>query len=97
MTMKALNKLVARAIVDPNALQAFVDGNVEAILKDYDFSDEMRTTLSSIHATNFAEFSIIAYRHVKAAEEAAQPRIELPSPLEGLLPDEDKQDDEQVA
>lgn len=97
MTMKALNKLVARAIIDPNTLQAFVDDNIESILKDYDFSDEMRSTLSSIHASNFAEFSIIAYRHVKAAEEAAQPRIQLPSPLEGLLPDEDQQDDEQVA
>lgn len=97
MTMKALNKLVARTIVDPNSLQAFADGKIEAILKDYDFSDELRTRLTSIHATNFAEFSIIAYRHVKAAEEAAQPRIEVPSPLEGLLPDEDKRDDEQVA
>jgi len=39
---------------------------------------------------------VIAYRYVKAAEEVTV-RIQLPSPLEGLLPGQDRAEDEQAA
>ena len=97
MSMQALNKLVARSIVDPDMVQAFNGGDISAVLEDFEFEAELKTRLSSIKATNFAEFSVLAYRTVKAAEEAKAPRIELPSPLEGLKDDRDQAAGEQVA
>ena len=90
MSMKALNKLVARSITDPNVVQAFAEGSFTSVLEDYEFSAELKTRLSAIKAPTFAEFSIVAYRTVKAAEQAMKPRIDLPSPLEGLLDDSDQ-------
>jgi hypothetical protein len=97
MSMKALNKLVARSIVDPSVMQAFGDGSFTSVLEDFEFNAELKTRLTSIQAPNFAEFSILAYRTVKAYEMAQKPRIELPSPLEGLLDDRDQASGEQVA
>lgn len=98
MSMQALNQLVARSIVDPSVVQAFSNGTVTSLLHQFDFSDELRTRLTDLHATSFAEFSILAYRTVKAVEEITQPRIQLPSPLEGLVNDRNQAaSDEQVA
>ncbi|MGA9533228.1 MAG: hypothetical protein WBR18_10975 [Anaerolineales bacterium] len=97
MSMQALNKLVARSIIDPSVMQSFTDGSFAMVLEDFDFSAELKTRLTSIDAPTFAEFSILAYRTVKAVEEAQTPRIELPSPLEGLLDDRDQASGEQVA
>ncbi len=96
MSMQALNQLVARSIVDPAIVQAFSAGRVADILSDLDFSPEMRASLIDLRAGTWAEFAIMAYRLVKAA---AQPvaRIELPSPAEGLLPNEAKASKRQVA
>jgi hypothetical protein len=96
--MQALNQLVARSIVDPSVALAFSSGTVTSLLEQFDFSDELKTRLTDLHATSFAEFSILAYRTVKAVEEITQPRIQLPSPLEGLVDDRDEAaGDEQVA
>jgi hypothetical protein len=98
MSMQALNQMVARSIVDPSVVQAFSNGTVTSLLEQFDFSDELKTRLTDLHATSFAEFSILAYRTVKAVEEITQPRIQLPSPLEGLVDNRDQAaDDEQVA
>lgn len=97
MSMQALNKLVARSIVDPTVVKSFSDGGFNSILDNYDFSAEVKNRLSSVKCTNFAEFSIVAYRTVKAFEEAQQPRIDLPSPLEGLMDKRDRDSGEQVA
>lgn len=98
MSMQALNQLVARSIIDPSVVQAVAEDNITSLLEDFGFSDELKTRLSDLHATSFAEFSILAYRTVKAAEEVAEPRIQLPSPMEGLFDDRDQAaDDEQVA
>jgi hypothetical protein len=98
MSMQALNHLVARSIVDPSVALAFSNGTVTSLLDNFDFSDELKTRLTDLHASNFAEFSILAYRTVKAVEEITQPRIQLPSPLEGLVDDRDQAaGDEQVA
>lgn len=97
MSMQALNKLVARSIIDPTLMQAFNEGKITSMLEDFEFEAELKDRLTSIVAPTFAEFSIIAYRTVKAAEEAAAPRIQLPSPLEGLMDDRDQASDEQVA
>jgi hypothetical protein len=56
----------------------------------------MREHLTKLEAESWAEYSVLAYRFVKAAEEATV-RIKLPSPLEGLLPDRGKAKGEQVA
>ena len=96
MSMQALNQLVARSIVDPAIVQSFGAGTIDDVLAELDFSAEMRRSLAGLHASSFSEFAVLAYRHVKAAEEIV-PRVQLPSPLEGLLPDRSQAGREQVA
>lgn len=88
MSMQALNRLVARSIIDPTVLQSFGSGHIGEVLGDLDFSPEMRRTLTGLEADSWSEFAIQAYRVVKAAERPAV-RVELPSPLEGLLEEQD--------
>lgn len=89
MSMQALNRLVARSIVDPSVLQAFGAGQMGQVLGELDFSPEMRLTLAGIEAGSWTEFAVQAYRTVKASEKPAV-RIELPSPMEGLLRDQEQ-------
>jgi len=96
MSMQALNQLVARSIIDPAIVQSFSAGAIGDVLAEMDFSTELRRGLAGLHATSFSEFAVLAYRHVKAAERLV-PRVQLPSPLEGLLPDSSQSDQEQVA
>lgn len=96
MSMQALNHLVARSIVDPSVVQAFSAGTMDAVLADLAFSPGLRASLAQVQAASWAEFAVIAYRTVKNAEIQA-PRIQLPSPLEGLLPGADQAGREQVA
>jgi len=95
MSMKALNQLVARSIIDPSVVNAFSYGDIGAVLSDLDFSSDMRVRLEHLEAGSWAEFATLAYRLVKAAEETVR-HVQLPSPLEGLLPG-DVRADEQVA
>ena len=85
--MQALNQLVARSIIDPTIVQAFSSGQVGEILADLDFTSELRSKLASITTDTWAEFAVIAYRLVKVVEPVRTP-IELPSPAEGLFPEE---------
>jgi hypothetical protein len=96
MSMQALNHLVARSIVDPSVVQAFGDGTLDDILADLAFSGDLRASLAGVKAESWAEFAVLAYRTVKAAE-APVIRFQLPSPLEGLRPDADIAGREQVA
>lgn len=96
MSMQALNQLVARSITDPTVAQAFGAGQIGDILSDLGFAPEMRQGLAAIQAGTFAEFAVLAYRAVKAAEVPVA-RIQLPSPVEGLLPKSGKADEERVA
>lgn len=96
MSMKALNQLVARSIIDPNVVNAFNAGNIGAVISDFDFSNRLVSLLGEVEAGSFAEFSVQAYRLVKEAELANETN-RLPSPLEGLLSDGDAAANEQVA
>ena len=97
MSMQALNQLVARSIVDPTVVQSFRSGRIGDVLDELEFTPDMRAQLEGIESDSWAEFAVISYRFVKAAEMPA-PRIELPSPAEGLFPDERSQaNQEQVA
>lgn len=89
MSMQALNRLVARSIIDTSVVQAFGAGRIADVLSELDFSPEMRLTLTGLDADSWAEFAIQAYRVVKAAEKPTV-RVELPSPLEGLMSEQDK-------
>jgi hypothetical protein len=89
MSMQALNRLVARSIIDPTVLQAFGSGQIGQILGEHDFSPEMRLSLAGIEAGSWTEFAVQAYRTVKASEKPAV-RVELPSPLEGLMQEQEK-------
>lgn len=95
MSMQALNQLVARSIMDTQVLESFNKGHIGEVLKEYEFSPELRQQIEGLQANDWAEFAILSYRVVKAAEVPAR-RIVLPSPMEGLLPD-DARSDEQVA
>ena len=97
MSMQALNQLVARSIVDPTIVRSFRSGKIGDVLDELEFTPDLRAQLEGIESDSWAEFAVISYRFVKAAEMTA-PRIELPSPAEGLYPDERSQaDQEQVA
>ena len=96
MSMQALNQLVARSIIDPAILKMYESDQIEGVLAELHFSPTLRKRLSSLEAENFAEFSLLAYRVVKASEESAR-RVELPSPAEGVLHARDNSDREQVA
>jgi hypothetical protein len=96
MSMLALNQLVARSIVDPAIVQSFTAGRIADILSELEFSPELRTQLSSLNAETWTEYAVLAYRTVKAAE-PVRTQIELPSPAEGLRPEEKQIGKEQVA
>jgi hypothetical protein len=96
MSMQALNHLVARSIVDPSVVQAFGNGTLDDILADLAFSGDLRASLSGVKAESWAEFAVLAYRTVKAAEMPAI-SFQMPSPLEGLRPDSGLAGREQVA
>jgi len=95
MSMQALNRLVARSIIDPSVLQAFGAGRISDVLADLNFSSDIRRSLSGLQAESWSEFAVQAYRMVQAAEQPVV-RIQLPSPVEGLL-NEGRTDQEQVA
>ena len=88
MSMQALNHLVARSIVDPSVTSAFAAGDIDPVLSDLGFNAELRASLLSLGAGSWAEFAVLAYRAVQAAE-APVVRVQLPSPLEGLRPSAD--------
>lgn len=97
MSMQALNQLVARSIMDPGVLRAFQAGQIGEVLKDLGFGQELRERLTELQAASFAEFAVLAYRVVKATEQA-QVRPAFPSPLEGLIDEaRDKGSAEQAA
>lgn len=96
MSMQSLNQLVARSIIDPGILEAFSTGRMGSVLEDMDFSADLRHSLAGIEAGSWAEYAVLAYRVVKAAEVPAM-RIELPSPLTGLIPDQDRAEEERAA
>ena len=95
MSMQALNRLVARSIIDPTVLQAFGAGRIGDVLGELSFSPGIRRSLAGLQAESWTDFAVMAYRMVQAAEEPAV-RIQLPSPVEGLL-QENRTDQEQVA
>lgn len=96
MSMQALNQLVARSIIDPTILKNYAAGQIDDVLAEMHFSPELRKRLSGLEADSFAEFSLLAYRVVKGTEEQVG-RIELPSPMDGLMDAQQRSDREQVA
>lgn len=96
MSMQALNHLVARSIVDPSVVRAFDTGTLDGVLADLAFSPALRSSLADIRAESWAEFAVLAYRTVRAAEVPVL-RTQLPSPVEGLLPEAGRAGREQVA
>ncbi|HET7011399.1 MAG TPA: hypothetical protein VFI11_11545 [Anaerolineales bacterium] len=95
MSMQALNRLVARSIIDPTVMQAFGAGRIGDVLAELNFAPEVRRVLAALRTDTWSEFAVMAYRVVEAAEEPVV-RIQLPSPVEGLLR-EDQTGKEQVA
>lgn len=96
MSMQALNQLVARSIIDPGIVNAFGTGEFGDLIANYEFDSDVANRLLSLKANSWAEFAVLAFRVVKAAEVPAA-RIELPSPLEGLMSDQDQGEEEQAA
>jgi hypothetical protein len=96
MSMQALNQLVARSIIDPSVVQNFSAGSIGEVLSELDFSQELCEKLSTLTADTWAEFSVLAYRIVKSVEQVPA-SIELPSPADGLITEENQISKEHVA
>jgi hypothetical protein len=96
MSMQSLNQLVARSIIDPGVVQAFHAGRIGEVLSELEFTPQMRADLVDLQAESWAEFAVLAYRAVRAAELPVR-RIELPSPAEGLLSAQSDADEQQAA
>ncbi len=96
MSMQSLNQLVARSIIDPGVVQAFHAGKIGEVLAELEFTPEMKADLVDLRAETWAEFAVLAYRVIRAAAQPAR-RIELPSPAEGLLPNQSRADEQQAA
>jgi hypothetical protein len=96
MNLRSLNQLVARSIIDPGVVQAFSSGNMTEILSEMEFTPELRSDLGQLQASSFVEFAIKAYRIVKASECKAL-EIDLPSPVAGLIPEQDCIEGDQAA
>ena len=96
MSMQSLDQLIARSIVDPTIVQKFMSGQVDEMLGEMDFQPELTSHLCSLKADTFAEFAILAFRVVSASEVTTQ-RIELPSPMDGLVSDSKDSGKEHVA
>jgi hypothetical protein len=84
MSMRALNKLVGRSMMDPIMLRAFDASRVEDLLYELDFAPELRERLSGIQAGSLQEFAVQSYAIV-AEFETGPVRMELPHPAEGLI------------
>lgn len=96
MSMQTLNQLVARSIIDPSIVQSFAAGQIDDVIAELDFSPDLQSRLGDLEVGSWTEFALLAYRVVKAAEEPIR-RIELPSPMEGLVQEEKRADKGQVA
>jgi hypothetical protein len=96
MSMQALNQLVARSIIDPGIVQAFSAGSIGDVIAGCDFESDVADRLCTLEAKSWSEFAVLAYRVVKAAEVPAA-RIELPSPVDGLMSDQERGEEEQAA
>ena len=96
MSMQALNQLVARSIIDPGVVQAFNTGRIGDVLSDLDFTADLRGRLAQVRVETWAEFAVLAYRIVRA-EVQMPARIQLPSPVEGLLPKQERASKRHVA
>jgi hypothetical protein len=94
--MQSLNQLVARSIIDPGIVQAFASGSVSEILKDMELTPELRSDLGQLQANSFVEFAIKAYRIVKASETELL-NIDLPSPVVGLVSNQECLEGDQAA
>ena len=87
MSMRALNKLVGRSIMDPAMLQAFDAGRIEDLIQELDFAPELRKQLCDIQAGSFEEFAARSYVTVSEYEKSPV-WIDLPHPAEGLVSSE---------
>ncbi len=73
MSMQALNHLVARSIVDPSVVSAFGAGDLDPILCDLGFSGELRTSLSGLQASSWAEFAVAGLPGGPGVRNAGEP------------------------
>ncbi|MEW6567037.1 MAG: hypothetical protein AB1449_02500 [Chloroflexota bacterium] len=83
MNMKALNRLLGRATIDPSLVNAVQAGRIDDLLAEDEFSPEIRRELLQLEASTFSDFAVQAYELVRARE-AAEARQRLPSPSLGL-------------
>lgn len=83
MAIRTLDKLVARAIVDPAISHAVCNGSRAEVLDDLGFQTEMREQLTALEASTWEKFAADAYRLVAQAEPIAAMQS-FPSTAEGL-------------
>lgn len=60
--VRSLDRLLGRSVVDPEVAQAYEAGQVELLLKGYDFPNQLRTELLGLEASSFKEFAAEAFK-----------------------------------
>jgi hypothetical protein len=83
MAIRNLDKLVARAIIDPEVSHAVCNGSRAEVLAGAGFQAEMREELTALEASTWEDFAADAYRIVMQSEPVAMLK-RFPSTLEGL-------------
>ncbi|MGB2895423.1 MAG: hypothetical protein WBB65_04570 [Anaerolineales bacterium] len=84
MMMKILDKLLGRALIDTAFHVALENGEVEKLIEEYEFCDEIQSALRSIRANGFVDFANQAYSIVYQ-HDSNDPDIPFSWPTEGLL------------
>jgi hypothetical protein len=84
MTIRAFDRLVARAIVDPRISYAVSNGSRAEILAEAGFQKEICDQLTALQASTWEVFAADAYRLVSQAEPKPA-RRSFPSTADGLI------------
>jgi len=84
MMMKTLDKFLGRALIDPTFIASLENGEVDKLLKEYEFCDEIRSALQSIRASDFMDFAYQAISIV-SQHDSNNPNNPFPWPSNGLF------------
>lgn len=80
---RSLDRLLGRSVVDPEVARAYEAGQIEGLLKGYDFPNQLRTELLDLETSSFKEFAAEAFR-LASRWEGPEDTDPDPWPTEGL-------------
>jgi len=84
MMMRILDKFLGRALIDTAFLVDLENGDIENLIEEYEFCDEIQAALQSIRANSFMDFANQAYSIVSQYD-SNDPDLPFSWPTAGLL------------